>query len=77
MNQFPHLSETTIGWYKSEEVSDGCTPESVLKYIVSPEEKEIELVTEEGEWDSTQFYLKRKHIPFLEQLLSDLKEVTK
>ncbi|AGE61036.1 hypothetical protein FINN_43 [Bacillus phage Finn] len=80
-NRFPHLTQYEhphSELYTSQEVNDGdpdCP--SVLDYQVDTNDKDITLAINDGDDDYACFILNKDHIPFLEQLLSDLKEVTK
>ncbi|AGE60808.1 hypothetical protein I907_gp44 [Bacillus phage Eoghan] len=81
MSQFPHLTQCDhphSELYNSEEILDlDATYTSKLDYQVDTQDKDIAVnVTQYGN-NQACFIFGEKHIPFLEQLLSDLKEVTK
>ncbi|AMR60084.1 hypothetical protein LEO2_45 [Bacillus phage Leo2] len=78
-SRFPWLQQQG-GYLKSvivNDVSSGELPIGYMHYEIKRDKmKDIELVIECMENDEV-FILNKEHIPFLEQLLSDLKEVTK
>lgn len=80
MSQFPHLTQYDhphSELYQSKEVHDSDTSmPAVMDYQVDVDDKDIILQLKDGV-SYCGFILNKEHIPFLEQLLNDLKEVTK
>lgn len=75
--KFPKLKELIDNeLYASETVSDGdLVLEGRLSYYLDVEEKDLSIHLDTDDKIVT-FTARKQHIPFLEQLLADLKEVT-
>ncbi|MER3115336.1 hypothetical protein [Bacillus altitudinis] len=64
--------------YLSESIIDAPYMPSKMNYEVHPIEKSIEIIVRmDDEGGAFTFIASKDHIPFLEQMLIDLKEVTK
>ncbi|MEH7653169.1 hypothetical protein [Bacillus safensis] len=64
--------------YLSESIIDALYMPSKMNYEVHPSAKNIEIIVRMDDEDGAYTFIAGKeHIPFLEQMLVDLKEVTK
>ncbi|AGE60884.1 hypothetical protein ANDROMEDA_45 [Bacillus phage Andromeda] len=80
-SRFPHLRQYGCPHgelYQSEQISDyDASFTSVLEYQVDTQDNDIAVNVTEYSGNHACFVLRKDHIPFLEQLLNDLKEVSK